>query len=394
MKNHLIVLSALVFAAALALPQTAGAETYSCNGDPLYARAGTGKTLMGSRLRNRPCMADSQVMSVIPGAAKVTIVGEMDGWYKVKFGNSTGWVGSRLIQASNLSEAKQVKEEAEPAKKEAPAIAYSIVGVNERSYGQLLKGDKALLKRLKGKIVLRVESRGELYNVTTSGIKRLLVKTLEEIDETSLATKTEEPKSAEVADTAGTIALTAKLDGAKATLSWTAMGADFAQGFKLVKSEHAAPVYPGDDYHYLSNDAARSDVWESLSAGKTWHFRVCRYLGGKCGVYSNEVTLTVPGQTTEAGTGSISLNAQLEASGKVALTWSLKGMTSSMGFKVVKSEHAAPVYPGDDYHYLSDANVRSDSWEGLDTGVHHFRVCEYLGGKCGVYSNDFELTVR
>jgi hypothetical protein len=165
-----------------------------------------------------------------------------------------------------------------------------------------------------------------------------------------------------------------------------------SQGFKIVKAEHINPVYPGDDYHYLSSSSARSDTWEGLSAG-TWHFRVCEYLGGSCGVYSNDITVTIAGTATETSDGSISLSGNTN-SGNVYLNWVLSDMTSSMGFKVVKAEHVNPVYPGDDYHYYSDASLRTDTWEGLSAGTYHFRVCEYLGGACGIYSNDLVLTVQ
>jgi len=67
-------------------------------------------------------------------------------------------------------------------------------------------------------------------------------------------------------------------------------------------------------------------------------------------------------------------------------------MTSDMGFKVVIKDSLNPVYPGDEYHYLANASVRSDVWSNLEVGkTYYFRVCEYLGGKCGVYSNAMKM---
>ena len=68
-------------------------------------------------------------------------------------------------------------------------------------------------------------------------------------------------------------------------------------------------------------------------------------------------------------------------------------MDSSKGFKVVKNTTGSPVYPGDAYHYLSDPAARSDTWTGLSAGTYYFRVCEYLGGSCGVYSNEIPVTI-
>ncbi|MBU0546260.1 SH3 domain-containing protein [Patescibacteria group bacterium] len=90
--------------------------------------------------------------------------------------------------------------------------------------------------------------------------------------------------------------------------------------------------------------------------------------------------------------GTIKLGGE-SGIGAVKLSWELISMTSPLGFKVVVANHENPVYPGDEYHYFSDANVRSDSWNNLINGTHYFRVCEYLGGKCGVYSNNIKVTV-
>ena len=187
------------------------------------------------------------------------------------------------------------------------------------------------------------------------------------------------------------ITLKASVSGSMVNLSWVSSFTS-ASGFKIVKATHSNPVYPGDDYHYLSEASAKSDAWKSLSAG-TYHFRVCEYLGGKCGVYSNDVTATISGSEANNSNGTITLSGNVN-SGIVYLNWVVKDMTSEMGFKIVKSAEPNPVYPGNDYHYLSDQNVRSDNWNDLSASTYHFRVCEYLGGSCGIYSNDLSLTVQ
>lgn len=197
-------------------------------------------------------------------------------------------------------------------------------------------------------------------------------------------------------DSNGSITLTASWSAEKnkVILQWKPIDLYSAKGFKVVKSTAANPVYPGNDYHYLSDPATRSDYWTGLTAG-TYHFRVCEYLGGSCGKYSNDVSVTVPGTATDNSNGSITLSGNYEASlGKVLLNWSVANMYSDKGFKIVYSATANPVYPGNEYHYLSDPNVRSDKWVGLEAGTYHFRVCEYLGGSCGIYSNDINVTVQ
>jgi len=210
---------------------------------------------------------------------------------------------------------------------------------------------------------------------------------------------------AEIDNTNGEIILYGYYDETynKVVLTWQSLFSIY-NGIKIVKSTEPNPVYPGNDYHYLSGEyllteysqdpPGGTDTWKDLPPG-TYHFRACEYLGGSCGVYSNDITVTVPGTVIDNSNGSITLSGYYEASlGKVLLNWSVIDMYSAKGFKVVYSTSPNPVYPGNEYHYLSDPNVRSDKWVGLAPGTYHFRVCEYLGGSCGIYSNDITITVQ
>jgi hypothetical protein len=180
----------------------------------------------------------------------------------------------------------------------------------------------------------------------------------------------------------------------KVRLEWAVKDLYSAKGYKVVISNNPNPVYPGNDYHYLSDPNVRADKWAGLASG-TYHFRVCEYLGGACGAYSNNYEITVPGPVINNANGSISLDGWYDASlGKVRLEWSVIDMYSDLGFKIVYSTSPNPVYPGNEYHYLSDPNIRTDKWAGLAPGTYHFRACEYLGGACGIYSNDTTVTVQ
>ncbi|MEK7103182.1 MAG: hypothetical protein AAB870_02450 [Patescibacteria group bacterium] len=84
-------------------------------------------------------------------------------------------------------------------------------------------------------------------------------------------------------------------------VSWTTQGQS-ASGFKVVWSKNTAPVYPNRDsdrYHYLSDPNASKDKLEAFSGEGTYYVRVCEYLGGRCGTYSNEVS-TVLGSSDAA----------------------------------------------------------------------------------------------
>ncbi|NIP32440.1 hypothetical protein GWN26_11875 [Candidatus Saccharibacteria bacterium] len=188
----------------------------------------------------------------------------------------------------------------------------------------------------------------------------------------------------------GEIALTASTSGDTVNLSWSVTGIDTTNGFKIVKNTTGSPVYPGDSYVYKSSPTVRSYSWSGLSAG-TYYFRVCEYLGGSCGVYSNQVEVAVEGVTSSGGT--IDLDGTVDGT-TINLSWTLTDMTSDGGFKIVKNTTGSPVYPGDTYHYEGDPDSRTDIWKYMDPGTYYFRVCEYLGGSCGVYSNQVELTVE
>jgi len=76
------------------------------------------------------------------------------------------------------------------------------------------------------------------------------------------------------------------------------------------------------------------------------------------------------------------------------ISWVVDGY-STKGFKVIWSKNSEPTYPtrsGDKYHYFADPNKINDSLSAFNgNGTYYVRVCEYLGGKCGVYSNEIKV---
>ncbi len=78
-------------------------------------------------------------------------------------------------------------------------------------------------------------------------------------------------------------------------LSWDVDGYS-KNGFKVVWSKNSGPTYPtrsGDQYHYYSDPSYRYDYVDAFNGSGTYYVRVCEYLGGACGVYSNEVTVNL-----------------------------------------------------------------------------------------------------
>lgn len=86
----------------------------------------------------------------------------------------------------------------------------------------------------------------------------------------------------------------------------------------------------------------------------------------------------------------------LSGIGGASVQWSTAGY-SDKGFKVVWSKVSGPTYPTrstDKYQYLSDPASSATSLSAFDgPGTYFVRVCEYLGGACGVYSNQITVSL-
>src|SRR6056297_3246057 len=179
-------------------------------------------------------------------------------------------------------------------------------------------------------------------------------------------------------------------------ISWKVDGYS-EKGFKVVWSKDSYPTYPlgeNDKYHYYSDPNKRADTLETFDGEGVYYARVCEYLGGKCGVYSNQIKVVLTDQSSEATTEKEVKSIKLYSEGEKKISWKVDGY-SEKGFKVVWSKDSYPTYPlgeNDKYHYYSDPNKRADTLETFDgEGVYYARVCEYLGGKCGVYSNQIKV---
>lgn len=180
----------------------------------------------------------------------------------------------------------------------------------------------------------------------------------------------------------------------KILVKWVMSGYSAPNGFKVVASTDRVPVYPGDKFTYESNGSKREAYITGLSAG-TYKVRVCIYNGsGACTMYTtNYKTVTVSGDVSGETSGVKSI--LLSGSG-ANINWSVVGYSAN-GFKVAWSKNSGPTYPtrpGDEYHYLSDPNARTDTITAFDGAGNYFvRVCEYLGGKCEVYSNEISVSL-
>ena len=178
---------------------------------------------------------------------------------------------------------------------------------------------------------------------------------------------------------------------------------DAEKGFKLVWSKNSEPTYPTrkkDKYAYYSDPNTDKGTTCAFNGTGKYYVRVCEYLGGKCGKYSNQVSVELgenelcesskPKPTPESKVNSISLSD----SGYGNVRWGVNGYSAN-GFKVVWSRNSNPTYPtrsGDKYKYLSSPGATSAELYAFDgVGTYYVRVCEYLGGACGTYSNQVQV---
>jgi uncharacterized protein YkwD/SH3-like domain-containing protein len=451
-----VVALSLFGASLLAEPVLAGSCTY-----PVTPGAFIGRVSSGVNVRNKTCMEESTVVGRVSGGATVQVLGEADGWYQVKLSDGTiGFVWGDFISKTDSSQVTKTETKTETKTDTKSTVtkvtesadltarlkghillqveshgeawyvhpddskryymkdgktAYEMMrsfglGITNADLAKLKAGNKDLVTRLKGKIVLQVESHGEAYYIhptkgTTHYLKNgdeayrvmrelslgITNKDLEAIKSRSFDAYVSEKETAKesVVDFSqnGMITLSAYLEGGVAHLNWNVKGFDAKEGFKVVYADSVNASYPGDAAEFVGA-TVRDHVLGSLKPDTTYYFRVCAYLGnGTCGTYSNEIALKTP-----VTSGKIVLNGYVE-NGKVYLDWTVAGMEAPNGFKVVWSTDATPVYPGDDYHYLGSGGARNDILHDMDAGTYRLRVCEYLGGSCGTYSNEIELTV-
>jgi predicted DNA-binding antitoxin AbrB/MazE fold protein len=170
------------------------------------------------------------------------------------------------------------------------------------------------------------------------------------------------------------------------------------QGYKVLYSKNAGPKYPArksDRADYHGDSSSNFAHLKAFDGNGSYHVRVCVYDDGSCSDYSNEIKIELGGNlstSVEIGKEVKSIKLYKKAEGKVG--WDVDGYAPK-GFKVVYSKTVGPKYPArtdDKAHYVGDPDKHYAFLEGFDgAGKYHVRVCEYLEGSCGVYSNEITI---
>ncbi|MFZ2682309.1 MAG: SH3 domain-containing protein [Patescibacteria group bacterium] len=202
-----VILGVALLSATLGVrPAMAG----DCFSDPVLDHTWTGVVISGAFVRDVACMEGSLVMTTLSAGTKLAVTGETDGWWRVRLSNGTeGWVGAQLLavtEALYTESASQTPLSSSAAAgirartrgyillqteahgeawyvdpltgqrfymKDGPT-AYEMMrtfglGMTEADYAILAASDGELRRRLRGRIVLRVEEYGEAYYIHPNG---------------------------------------------------------------------------------------------------------------------------------------------------------------------------------------------------------------------------------
>lgn len=346
------------------------AEFGSCYADPIYKISYAAKTNIAANVRNVACMSDSKVSFVLPVNAEVKVIAKTDGWHKIKTSDGkTGWIGSTLIKEvsgdSNIDSSETVTIKAAETKTTTNTEA------------------KKIAERVKGYIILAVEKKGEAYYVTEDGEAVYMKNGASAFDimrKLGLGISNSNLNKLQQGDKS----LKTRLSG-RIVLA-------------VEKNGEAYYINPSDlKIYYLKDGEAAFEIMRSKGLGisNANLSKISKKEASQIKIKTNTKTQTqtqTQTQNVDQTNKKIDLTAVYTSSG-VKLDWQTN-FVSSKGFKVVVSEEENPVYPGNDYHYFSDKDIKSDVWKISTSGTYYFRVCEYLGGKCGAYSNNEVVVVE
>lgn len=168
MKSSIFSVFSLLALTLPVLPVNAG-ECFVGNVQQLSGTVTTGSS--GVRMRDTACMDQSSVLSTVPANTKVTVLGAWDGWYKVEYGGQRGWLYGTYVgnvSTTNGSEKEYAAFEA--------AYPSGGTGSSAAPTTAPAPSDGSLLDRMKGYILLQVQSHGEAWYVDPITAKRYYMK--------------------------------------------------------------------------------------------------------------------------------------------------------------------------------------------------------------------------
>jgi hypothetical protein len=179
----------------------------------------------------------------------------------------------------------------------------------------------------------------------------------------------------------------------KAHMYWTASGT-FAKGFKIVYSKtDTTPTYGENSYYAIASGTIR-DAFVDGANGTKYYYRVCRFTGTTCDIYSNTYTFTYSGTkaTNTTDPAVINITSIVPAAvGQATVTWTATG-TFPSGFKIVFSKTNTSPTLSDSYVYISNGAARTGTFSGSPGSKYYVRVCKYYNSACVAYSPTVSFT--
>ncbi|MDD4412552.1 MAG: Kazal-type serine protease inhibitor domain-containing protein [Patescibacteria group bacterium] len=143
-------------------------------------------------------------------------------------------------------------------------------------------------------------------------------------------------------------------------------------GYKVVWSKNQNPTYPcreGDKYNYLPSPSAAESLISTFYGNGIYYVRVCEYLEGKCGTYSNQIMIelselknqeaSVCAKEGSWSTGSISPEYQVTCCSGLTGKTPVAGIVGSklLCFDAVKGEPICRVGDGTEGWYYPNGQL-------------------------------------
>jgi hypothetical protein len=170
------------------------------------------------------------------------------------------------------------------------------------------------------------------------------------------------------------------------TVNWDATGT-FPSGFKVLFSKTNPLPTLSDAYVYVSDGTLRTAL-VAVEPGQLVYYRVCKYNGSNCVVYSPAMSFTAAAAAVETG---FTLTAGSMVAGSVELNWAITS-DSPNGYKILW-DNATPV-PNNAYKgYVSDPTIHTFTDAAMLPGTVYAKICRWSGSWCLSYSNTLSIAV-
>lgn len=223
-------------------------------------------------------------------------------------------------------------------------------------------------------------------------------------------------------------------DTGKAIIRWTASGT-FSKGFAIVFSTSYTKPFVGGYPYYVVGDSAARSAYVDGTPGSTVYYRICRYTGTTCDIYSAPFTFTFPGTAPTAvpatptsstpttvtpvtptpatatptptatvtstpvtptadptaDSSTLTLDSVTNTSlGTATASWSYTG-TFPNGIMVLYSSTNSEPTISDTTILVSNVSDGSKDITGIPGTTYHVRLCKYDGSNCLFYSNTQDI---